>query len=221
MTEGDMSGKDLFDRLRDAVVRGDPAAAANLATEAVESGIDPLIAYDEGLRKGITEVGDGFACGDLFLPDLVIAADAMKGAAEILEAEITRSGGDRQALGTVVIGTAAGDLHDIGKTILGTMLNANGFDVVDVGVNVPAEDFIEAVRVNQPQVLGMSSLLTITAKELASVIEKLAEAGLRDQLKVIVGGGAVTAEYADQIGADGYGHDAELGVRLVKALLDV
>jgi methylmalonyl-CoA mutase cobalamin-binding domain/chain len=127
----------------------------------------------------------------------------------------------RSALGTVVLGTAAGDLHDIGKTILGTMLNAHGFEIIDLGVNVSADDFVEAVRQNQPEVLGMSSLLTITAKELAVVIGKLSAAGLRDEVKVIVGGGAVTDEYAESIGADGYGHDAELGVRLVKGFLDI
>ncbi len=220
MTNGN-SEKDLLDRLREAVVRGDPSAAVDLAKEAVGLGIDPLFAYEQGLREGITEVGKGFACGDVFLPDLVIAADAMKGAAEILEAEIAKSGGERASLGTIVIGTVAGDLHDIGKTILGTILNAHGFEVVDLGVNVSADGFVEAVSEHQSDVVGMSSLLTITAKELTNVIAKLTEAGLRDGVKVVVGGGAVTKEFAETIGADGYGHDAELGVRLVKALLDI
>ena len=206
---------------RAAVVRGDPSEAAALATEAIAGGIDPLVAYEQALREGITEVGDGFACGDLFLPDLVIAAEAMKGAAEILEAEIARTGGERQMLGTVIIGTVFGDLHDIGKTILGTMLNANGFEIIDMGVNVSVDAFVEAVRDNRPQVLGMSALLTITAKQCGTVISHLTEQGLREDLKVVIGGGAVTQEYADAIGADGYGHDAELGVRIVKELLDL
>jgi corrinoid protein of di/trimethylamine methyltransferase len=210
---------DLLDRLREAVVRGDPPEAVELARQAIAEGIDPLFAYEQGLREGITEVGDGFACGDVFLPDLVIAAEAMKEAAEIFEAEIAKTGGERASLGRVVIGTVSGDLHDIGKTILGTILNAHGFEVVDLGVNVPADTFVEAVREHQPDVVGMSSLLTITAKELTNVISKLTDAGLRDGVKVVVGGGAVTQEFADAIGADGYGHDAELGVRIVKELI--
>ncbi len=221
MSDNGTSEKELLVRLRAAVVRGDPSEAAALATEAIAGGIDPLVAYEQALREGITEVGDGFACGDLFLPDLVIAAEAMKGAAEILEAEIARTGGERQMLGTVIIGTVFGDLHDIGKTILGTMLNANGFEIIDMGVNVSVDAFVEAVRDNRPQVLGMSALLTITAKQCGTVISHLTEQGLREDLKVVIGGGAVTQEYADAIGADGYGHDAELGVRIVKELLDL
>jgi 5-methyltetrahydrofolate--homocysteine methyltransferase len=128
---------------------------------------------------------------------------------------------EQVTLGKIVLGTVSGDLHDIGKTIAGTLLAADGFDVVDLGVDISTERFVRAVQEEQPAVLGMSSLLTTTAKELARVIEALKEAGIRDSVQVIVGGGAVTKEYAKSIGADGYGQDAELGVRTVKKMLSV
>ena len=184
----------------------------------VEKGLDPVAAYENGLRAGITEVGDGFSKGELFLPDLAIAADTMKAAGEVLEEEIQRRGTSRATVGAIVMGTVAGDLHDIGKTIVGTMLSTRGFEVIDLGVNVSKEAFVQAVAEHKPLLLGMSSLLTITAKELKDVIIELTERGLRNQVKVIVGGGAVTSEFAEQIGADGYGQDAEQAVRIARSL---
>ncbi len=214
-----MSHTELLDGLRNAVIVGDIAQAEKLAKQAIVDGLDPLRALEEGLRPGITEVGNGFASGECFLPDLVIAAEAMKAASVVLEKEIARSGGVRQNIGRIVLGTVEGDLHDIGKTIVGTLLIAHGFDVIDLGVNVPAEKFIAAVRDRRPQLVGLSSLITVTAKELRKVIEALRAAGLRDSVKVIIGGGAVTQEYANTIGADGFAHDAEVGVRVAKKLL--
>jgi len=214
-----MSESDLLVQLKEAVVRGDRTAAVDLAEQVVSAGMDPILAYEEGLRAGITIVGEGFSNGELFLPDLVIAAETMKTAGGILEAEIQRQGTARAAIGKVVIGTVAGDLHDIGKTIVSTMLNTRGFEIVDLGVNVSKEAFIAAVKEHEPLLLGMSSLLTITAKQLGEVIYALGEAGLRHKVKVIVGGGAVTAEFAEEIGADGYGQDAEQAVRVAKQLV--
>lgn len=216
-----MSENGLLNSLREAVMVGDAARAEELAKEVVAEGIDPLMAYDVALRDGITEVGDQFSRFELFLPDLVIAADAMKAAAAILEQEIQRAGGERKSQGKVVLGTVAGDLHDIGKTIVATLLSSHGFEVIDLGVNVSRDTFVQAVRDEKPQILGMSSLLTITAKELRNVIEALTEAGLRHSVQVIVGGGAVTQEFAEAIGADGYGRDAALGVRAVKRLVGI
>jgi 5-methyltetrahydrofolate--homocysteine methyltransferase len=213
-----MTENELFEGLRDAVIRGDPQTAVSLAERVVQEGLDPIKAYEEGLRAGITQVGEGFSKGDLFLPDLAIAADTMKTAGEILEREIHRRGTSRATIGSIVIGTVAGDLHDIGKTIVGTMLNTRGFEIIDLGVNVSKEAFVEAVAEHEPILLGMSSLLTITAKELKEVINELSARGLRDQVKVMVGGGAVTPEFAEQIGADGYGQDAEQAVRLARSL---
>ena len=205
--------------LKEAVIQGKPDNAVSAAQRVVELQIDPVEAFELGLKSGISEVGDGFANGELFLPDLVLAAETMKAAAEILEAEITRSGSERSKVGKVVLGTVQGDLHDIGKTIVATLLTSHGFDVVDLGVNVSTEDFIAAVKREKPDVIGMSSLLTVTAKELQNVIRSLKENTLRGDIKVIVGGGAVTAPYAEEIEADGYGQNAELGVRMTKVLL--
>lgn len=214
-----MSETKLFEDIKDAVVRGDTPAAVELATRIVSEGFDPILAFEQGLRAGITIVGDGFSSGDLFLPDLAMAAETMKAAGSILEEEIQRSGAVRKKLGTVVIGTVAGDMHDIGKTIVSTMLNTRGFDVVDLGVDVSNDEFIAAIKEHNPLILGMSSLLTITAKKLSEVIQVLEEAGLRSQTHVIVGGGAVTADFAEEIGADGYGQDAEQAVRIAKKLI--
>lgn len=215
-----MSESELLTGLRNAVIEGNIDAAERLAKQVVAEGVDPLRAFDEGLRQGITEVGDGFACGDYFLPDLVLSAEAMKAASIVLEQEIARTGVVRERSGKVVMGTVEGDLHDIGKTIVGTLLAAHGFEVVDLGVNVSAKAFLAAVREHQPQILGMSSLLTITAKELKKVIDALQEAGIRATVKVMIGGGAVTKEFADSIGADGFAHDAELAVRVAKHVLE-
>jgi methylmalonyl-CoA mutase cobalamin-binding domain/chain len=216
-----MSESELLDGLRGAVIEGNIDAAERLAKQVVAEGVDPLRAFDEGLRQGITVVGDGFACGDYFLPDLVLSAEAMKAASIVLEQEIARTGVVRERAGKVVLGTVEGDLHDIGKTIVGTLLAAHGFEVVDLGVNISAKAFLAAVREHEPQILGMSSLLTITAKELKKVIDALQEAGIRDTVKVIIGGGAVTREFADSIGADGFAHDAELAVRVAKQVLEL
>jgi 5-methyltetrahydrofolate--homocysteine methyltransferase len=205
--------------LKDAVIRGIPSDAAKLAEDAVAAGIDPVLAIEEGLKPGISVVGDGFASGELYLPDLVLAAETMKAASAILEAEIARLGVERVRSGRVLLGTVVGDLHDIGKTIVATLLTSHGFDVIDLGVNVSVEDFLNAVQEEEPDLLGMSSLLTVTAKELGNVIEALEDSNRREGVKVIVGGGAVTDKYAEMIGADGYGHDAEMGVRVAKELI--
>jgi corrinoid protein of di/trimethylamine methyltransferase len=216
-----MTEVELIEGLKEAVIQGIPAKAEEIAKRVVDEKIDPVEAYEKGLKAGISVVGEGFAAGEVFLPDLVLAAETMKAASVILEEEISRIGTKRSEMGKVVLGTVKGDLHDIGKTIVATLLSSNGFDVVDLGVNVPTDKFIEAVKNEEPDVLGMSSLLTVTAKELAAVIAELKEQGLRESVKVLVGGGAVTDTYAEEIEADGYGQNAALGVKVTKMLLGV
>jgi methanogenic corrinoid protein MtbC1 len=216
-----MTEQEILEGLRDAVYAGDKEAAARYAVLAVERQVHPLAAFDQALIPSITRVGEEFACQELFLPDLVMAADAMRAAAAVLETEIQRLGVERRSLGKVVLGTVAGDLHDIGKTITGTLLASHGFEVVDLGVDVPTQGFLDAVSREKPAVVGMSSLLTVTASEQRRVIQALEEAGLRGSVKVLVGGGAITAEFAATIGADGYAQNAEEGVRLAKQLLGV
>jgi corrinoid protein of di/trimethylamine methyltransferase len=214
-----MTENEIYEGLKDAVIRGDQTTAVSLAEQSVSLGMDPVRTFEDGLKAGIAVVGDGYAKMEYFLPDLVMAAEAMKAAAVVLEEEIRKTGGERQSLGKVVIGTVSGDLHDIGKTIVGTLFTSYGFEVIDLGVDVKLDEFVQAVIDEQPEFLGMSSLLTVTAKEHANVILALGEAGLRDRVKVIVGGGAITSEYAEEIGADGYGQNAELGVRTAMELL--
>jgi trimethylamine corrinoid protein len=203
-----------FDALRQVVIEGHLDRAVELAKEAVAAGIDPVEAIEKGLRPGITHVGDLYGKEELFLPDLVMAADAMKAATDVLEAEIAKRGGKTAAIGTLVIGTVAGDVHSIGKGIVATMFRARGFQVIDLGIDVPTAEYVKVVEEQKPDLLGLSALMTVTAEVQGEVIEALKEKGIRDRVKVIVGGGAVTAEFAEQIGADGYGNDADAAVRL-------
>lgn len=209
----------LIEKLKEAVIAGDRDEAIKISREIVDKGLDPLEALERGLVASVLEVGEKWVKEEVFLADLVMSAEAMKAASEVLKPEIIRRGGVVKKLGKVVIGTVAGDIHDIGKNIVATMLEASGFEVVDLGVDVPTETFIEKVRELKPDVLGLSALLTTTMLEQKNVIEALKREGLRDKVKVIVGGAPVTEEWAKNIGADGYAEDAIRAVRLVKKLL--
>jgi methanogenic corrinoid protein MtbC1 len=209
---------EVLENLRKATIDYDVKGAASWARKAVEEKVDPIGALD-ALTEAIRQVGDGFGRGELWLPDLVGATAAMQAAVPILEEEIKRAGKKRETLGTVVIGTVYGDIHSIGKTMVGTLLVAEGFTVQDLGVNVTAEGFIEGVKKHNPDILAMSSLMTTTAPEQRKVIEALEREGLRDRVKTMVGGGAITQEFADGIGADGYDPTAPGAVELAKRLL--
>jgi len=211
----------LLDALQQAVIQGDAVKTDHLAKAAIEQGVDPLLALEEGLGKGIRMVGDAFGKEELFLPELIIAADAMKAGTSILAAELKKRGVERKPIGTVVIGTSSGDIHDIGKTIVATMLTANGFDVYDLGVDVSPEKFVAAVKQHNANIVGISSLLTTSMINQPEVIKALMEANLRDKVKVIIGGGPVSAEWAEMIGADGYGVNAAEAVVKVRALLSL
>lgn len=173
----------------------------------------------EALTVAIREVCDAFGAGECFLPELVGAAEAMQNAMPILEAEIKERGEKRHSAGVVVAGTVFGDIHNIGKTILCTLLTADGFEVIDLGIDVPVDRFVTSVKEHQPHVLAMSALLTITAQEQKNVIEALKGEGLRDGVTIIVGGGAISDHFAESIGADGYDPTAPGGVRLARELL--
>ena len=210
--------EEILARLTQAVVDGEPEEAEELARQALEEGLDPLTCINEGLTPGIDRVGELFASGEYFLPDLIIGGDAMKAALQVLEPALTGDQG-RDILGHVVLGTVEGDLHEIGKTLVGTMLTANGFQVTDIGVDKPAAEFVAAVKETGATLVGASALLTTTMLHQREVIEALQEAGLRQQVKVMFGGAPITDSWAEKIGADGYAEDAISAVALAKALV--
>jgi corrinoid protein of di/trimethylamine methyltransferase len=201
-----------------AVKSYDADGAESRAKKALQEGIDPLTALD-ALTRAIRDVGDDFAAGKCFLPELVGAAEAMQCAMPALEAEIKQRGEKRESTGKVVAGTVFGDIHNIGKTILCTLLTADGFQVIDLGIDVPADRFVDAVKEHRPDILAMSALLTITAQEQKNVIEALKAEDLREGVKIIVGGGAISDHFAESIGADGYDPTAPGGVKLARSLL--
>ncbi len=206
----------VLESLKHAILEYDEDAAEDAARRAIEEGIDPLVAID-ALTEAIRAVGDGFEREELWLPDLVGAANAMKRAAPVIEEEISRRGQQRRSLGRVVIGTVFGDIHDIGKNMVVTLLMANGFEVHDVGVNAPAEDFVAAVKEHRPDILALSALMTVTCQEQLRVIQGLEQEGLREGVKVMVGGAAISDDFAEQIGADGYEASAPAAVVLARS----
>ncbi|MGI6406155.1 MAG: cobalamin B12-binding domain-containing protein [Syntrophaceticus sp.] len=203
----------------DAVVEGEVEDVAEFTEKAVAAGVKPLDILNEGLVKGIEVVGERYATGDYFLPDLILGAKAMDAGIGIIEPLLTSE--KREFLGRVLMGTVEGDLHDIGKNIVMMMLKSNGFEVFDLGVDVPSKVFVEKVKELKPQVIGISALLTTTVDKQKEIIELLQEEGLRDQVKVIIGGAPINQAWSEKIGADGYGEDALSAVGLCKNLLNV
>ncbi len=209
---------DILGNLKKAILDYDPEASTEWARKAVEAGLDPADAL-AAMTDAIRVIGEGFRVGDLFLPDLVGAADALTAATPIIEAEIQRIGAKTETMGVVVIGTVYGDIHTIGKTMVATLLQAEGFTVHDIGINVTADEFVAGVRKHKPDILAMSALMTMTAPEQRKVVESLQAEGLRDSVKIMVGGGAITQEFADSIGADGYNPTAPGAAKLARTLM--
>jgi len=200
------SSDEILQDLRNAVLTYNKDLAATAAEEALTSGMDPLKAIEEGLAKGIKEIGCRFGT-DLFLTDLMMAAEAMKAGMAVLERGIKADQKSRTA-GTVVIGTVKGDIHDIGKNLVSTMLTVNGFKVIDLGVDVPSETFVHRAEESSADIIAASSLLSTSKAYMEELINLLRDLGCRDKYKVLVGGGQVTAEFAKEIGADGYAEEA-------------
>jgi corrinoid protein of di/trimethylamine methyltransferase len=211
----------LLNDLRQAVISGHIKETEKLSLLSIEERIDPFIAVEEGLSRGIKFVGDSFGRGELYLPDLIMAADAMKVGTAILSEEMKKRGGGKSSLGKFVIGTAKGDIHDIGKTIVATLLTANGFEVNDIGIDISEEKFVESVREYKADIIGISSLLTTTMPAQGATIVALKEANIRDRVKVMVGGAPVTKQWAERIGADAYAVNAADAVVKAKILMGV
>jgi len=212
---------DLLNQISQSLVDGDPDATFSLTGQALSAGLEPLMIIREGLMPGMNIVGDFFAKGDYFLPDLIIAAEGMKRAMELLEPELSARQQVVESPGTVVMGTVKGDIHEIGKSLVATMLSANGFKVYDLGVDVPISSFIAKIKETQANLVGLSALLTTTMTVQREVIKTLVAEGLRDQVKVMVGGAPVTRGWAEEIGADGYAEDAMGAVALARRLVSI
>lgn len=205
--------------LAQAVLEGKRNDAVELTQKLVEAGVSPKQILDEGLIAGMSVAGEKFKNGEYFVPEILVAARAMKASMEILRPLLVAT--DVQPIGTMVIGTVRGDLHDIGKNLVAMMVEGAGFRVVDLGVDVTADKFVEAAKQHNAQIVGLSALLTTTMTYIPEVIKAFDAEGLRPRVKVIVGGAPVTQEWADQIGADGYAPDAATAVDKCKELLGV
>jgi corrinoid protein of di/trimethylamine methyltransferase len=210
---------ELFQKMAQSVLDGDSDAASALAKEAVDAGIDPLEAITKGFVNGVNQVGESFASGQAFLPELVMAGEAMKAAVATLEPEMKKRGVERTMLGKVVLATVEGDIHEIGKSLVGTMLSASGFQVYDLGVDVPAARIIAKVKEVDANIVGLSALLTTTMVKQKEVIDELDKLGLRKKVKVMVGGAPVTRDWVQKIEADGYSEDAIGAVAVAKQVL--
>lgn len=215
-----MSNEELFEKLSKAVLVGDIDQTRQLSEEATKADLDPMVIINEGMAPGAREAGVKFSKGEYFLPQLVMAGEAMKGGLELLLPLITAEAQEK-AKGIVVIGSVEGDVHDIGKNIVGALLLANGFRVVDLGIDVPGTDFVDKVRAENAHILAMGSYMSTTLPQMSATMDALRGAGLRDNVKVMVGGAAVTQAFADKIGADAYGEDAAEAVEKAIDMMEV
>ena len=206
-----------FGGLYDAILKGDQKTSVALTKQALEEGVEPLDLIHRYMIPAMDEAGKRFECEDFFVPELLLAARAMKGALELLRPRLAASGA--QPAGRVVIGTVKGDLHDIGKNLVSSMLEGGGFEVTDLGADVSPERFVEAVRKTGAQIVCLSALLTVTMPSMKTTIEAFRQAGIRDQIKVLIGGAPVTEQYAREIGADGYGGNANVAVALARQIV--
>jgi corrinoid protein of di/trimethylamine methyltransferase len=211
--------EELFIKMAQSVLDCDSDVAVALAQQAIDANIDPLDAITKGYVVGVNQVGESFAKGDAFLPELVMAGEAMKAAVNALEPEMKKRGSKRIMLGKVVLATVEGDIHEIGKSLVGTMLSASGFEVFDLGVDVAAEKIIAKVKEVDADLVGLSALLTTTMVKQKEVIDELDKLGLRKKVKVMVGGAPVTRDWVQKIEADGYSEDAIGAVGLAKKLV--
>ncbi len=207
----------ILSDIAEALIEGNAPRVKSLTENALEQGISPIDIINAGLIKGMDVVGEKFRDMEISVPEVLISARAMHTSLEILNPLLSQH--DVESRGTFMIGTVKGDIHDIGKNLVGMLMEGAGFEVIDLGVDIPADRFVEEAKKQNPDILGLSALLTVTMQEMGDIIEALAKAGLRDKIKVMVGGAPVTQEFADTIGADAYGEDARDAVEKAKTLL--
>jgi 5-methyltetrahydrofolate--homocysteine methyltransferase len=206
-----------FDKLYSAILNGDQKTAVAVTKEALEAEVDPMHLITTYMVPAMDEVGKRFQCEEYFVPELLLSGRAMKGALELLRPKLIQSGA--RMAGKVVIGTVKGDLHDIGKNLVASMLEGSGFDIVDLGADVAPEKFAAAVANSNADIVCLSALLTVTMPSMKKTIDALAAAGVRDRVKVLVGGATVTPQFAREIGADGYGENASVAVALAREIM--
>jgi len=209
-----MREQEILEMLRHGIVNVDIVGVRKACEDALTEGISPLKAINDGLLEGMYVVGEKFQAGEYFLTELIAAGAAMEEGLKILEPHLQKC--EMRNTGKIVLGTVEGDLHSIGKDIVQMLLRTTGFEVIDLGVDVPAQKFVEAVRTQKPAILGMSALITTTMPEMGKVIRRLQEAGLKRRVKAIVGGAPLSKEYAETIGADAYSPDAVTGVEMCR-----
>lgn len=207
----------VLQQLAESIIKGDMKSAEAATQSALDAGITPGDVLNKGLIAGMNVVGEKFKNNEFYMPEVLIAARAMKSGMKILRPKLVESG--VQPEGRLVIGTVKGDLHDIGKNLVSMMMEGAGFEVIDLGVDVPPEKFIEAIHTHRVQVIGLSALLTTTMMNMRETLESFKQNGVRDQVKVVIGGAPVTERFAQEIGADGYAADAASAVDLVKSLI--
>lgn len=209
----------MLEKLSKAILEGRSEMTPDLVQQALEEGLAPKTILDEGMVLGMNEVGARFKRGDMYVPEVLMSADAMHAGLEVLRPQLTAAGASLS--GKIVMGTVEGDLHDIGKNLVSMMCEGAGFEVVNLGFNVKPERFVTAIKEYKPQIVGMSALLTTTMRSMGHTIRAIEEAGLRDQVKIMVGGAPVDQAFAERIGADGYGSNAPAAADLAKQFLGV
>jgi corrinoid protein of di/trimethylamine methyltransferase len=215
----DIQIEELYKEMAQSIIEGEAEQAVALAQKSIELQMHPLDTITKGFVVGVNYIGDQFGKGEAFLPELVMAGEAMKAAVATLEPELLKLGEAREVMGRVVLATVEGDIHEIGKTLVGTMLSASGFEVYDIGVDAPAEKIIKKALEVDAHIIGMSALLTTTMVRQREVIEELDKEGLRPRIRVIVGGAPITKDWAEKIKSDGTSEDAVGAVKLAKHLV--
>lgn len=208
---------DYLEELSTAILEGDSDTTIDLVQKALDDGVAAKTILDDGMIVGMNEVGDRFKRGDMFVPEVLMSADSMSAGLKLLRPELAKA--DTKMVGKIVLGTVKGDLHDIGKNLVGMMCEGAGFEVVNLGFDVPPDVFIESIKEHQPEIVGMSALLTTTMRAMGQTIKAIEEAGLRDETKIMVGGAPVDQDFANRIGADGYGSNAVAASDLAKQLV--
>jgi corrinoid protein of di/trimethylamine methyltransferase len=211
--------EELYKQMAQSIIEGEKEIAIELAKKSIELNMHPLDTITKGFVVGVNYIGDQFGAGEAFLPELVMAGEAMKAAVAVLEPELLKLGEARELMGRVVLATVEGDIHEIGKTLVGTMLSASGFEVTDMGVDQPAEMIINKAVELDAQLIGLSALLTTTMVRQREVIEELDKEGLRPRIQVMIGGAPITRAWAEKIKADGTSEDAVGAVQLAKKIL--